>query len=589
MPRLIQSRLSISLCLIAIIVATGCEDTVTPKPDTSQKKAEAQAEVTIEENKPAAPDTQVPNAFVVNPPPEGRPASFTDHVPTYDDEQVPFEMVLIPGDDAENIKPFYVAKTEVTWEMFLYWAYCDDIENRNDIHQLQAQGLRPSGLAHGHPQTDQGMVTNPRWPATGMSWRVAQAYCRWVSEQTGRTYRLPTDNEWMYLFKQAGGIPNDHLVLFDRALLLDNNEEMDDVPFLHMPRPVAQGEPDALGLYDLLGNAAEWVQPMGGKRWVRGGHFLTKAEDLSNHWLAFEDQKTWNETYPQIPVSDSWYIDEYFQGIRLVCSIEVERAEPPKQSKYDASQYPETFTDQVQGYQDKQVPFDMVLIPGDASKEIKPFYIGKTEVSRRMFLRWSYGDDLEKRETFNELQSKDLRPSVIFGEHIAMRVARDRPDWLDIPALGMSWLTAQAYCIWLSEQTGKTYRLPTDEEWMHVLQLSGGVPQNRENLLAQALLDENAELDVLEYKQPRRVDEGQPNTLGLINLLGNATEWVQPTETGRWVRGGHFELKADDLTQDWRAVEDNEVWNAHYPDLPLSKYWYLDFYYTGLRLVCEVE
>ncbi|MEM6259699.1 MAG: SUMF1/EgtB/PvdO family nonheme iron enzyme [Planctomycetota bacterium] len=532
-----------------------------------------------------------PNVFHVGPTPDGLPESFTDHVTTYENKEVPFEMVLIPGDEANNIKPFYVAKTEVTWEMFLYWAYAGDVEDINDINELQKLGLRPSGLAHGHPQTDLQMVTNPKWPATGMSWRVAQAYCRWVSEQTGRTYRLPTDNEWMHLLEKSGGIPNDHLILKDRALLLDNNTYMDEPPFLFMPRAVARGEPDALGLYDLLGNAAEWVQPMGGKRWVRGGHFMTKAKEMSRDWLAFEDQKVWNASYPQLPVSDSWYVDQYFQGIRLVCSIDVGRPEPPKHDKYDASRYPDSFTDKVLGYQEKQVPFEMVLIAGDEAKGIDPFYIGKTEVSREMFLRWAYGGDLQDGD-FNEyhkLIEKDLRPSPIYSEHTALHVARMEEDWLAYPALGMSWRTAQAYCIWLSEQTGKTYRLPTDDEWMHVLELSGGVPSDPKQLLDQAVLEDNAAYDIFGFHLPRKSDEGVPNRLGLLNLLGNATEWVEPTKEERWVRGGHFALKAEELTDDWRATEDQAVWNEHYPGIPPSRHWYLDFYFTGLRLVCEVE
>ncbi|MFK7787999.1 MAG: formylglycine-generating enzyme family protein, partial [Phycisphaeraceae bacterium] len=398
------------MLLLTLLAITACGKDDEPSPTNAQP-------IPAEQNEPTATP---PNAFQVAPLPADLLATFTDHVPTYNDEEVPFEMVLIPGDEAHNIKPFYVAKTEVTWEMFLYWVYADDLEDRSKLDELQRQGLRPSSLDHGHPQTDRRVIPNPKWPAIGMSWRVAQAYCRWVSEKTGKTYRLPTDNEWMYLYEQAGGKPNDHLVLFDQALLLDNNKEMDEPPFIHQPRPVAQGEPDRLGLYDLIGNAAEWVQPMGGKRWVRGGHFMTEAKDLSAQWLEFEDQTKWNESYPQLPVSDSWYIDEYFQGIRLVCSIEVERAEPPKTDKYDASRYPKQFTDHVLGYEKEQVPFHMILIPGDASKEIKPFYIGKAEVSRRMFLRWAYGGDLgdQRYKNYHELIEKGLRPSPMYGDHI---------------------------------------------------------------------------------------------------------------------------------------------------------------------------
>lgn len=241
------------------------------------------------------------------------------------------------------------------------------------------------------------------------------------------------------------------------------------------------------------------------------------------------------------------------------------------------------------GYGQEQVPFEMVLIPGSAEDGIRPFYMCKTEVSRKMFLRWAYGDDLDDWKQYHRLVDQDLRPSPIYTEHIAMHVARDEPDWLDYPALAASWRTARAYCLWLSEQTGRVHRLPTDEEWMHVLRLSGGVPKDPEVLLRQAVLEDNSKYDrFMTYKEPRQVLWGKPNKLGLYHLLGNAAEWVQPVGEERWVRGGHFLLKADQLTQDWRAVEDQRAWNETYPQLPPSRHWYLDFYVTGIRLVCEL-
>ncbi len=41
-----------------------------------------------------------------------------------------------------------------------------------------------------------GLPGNEYFPVVGVSWFEAAAYCEWLSAETGRTYRLPTEAEW---------------------------------------------------------------------------------------------------------------------------------------------------------------------------------------------------------------------------------------------------------------------------------------------------------------------------------------------------------------------------------------------------------
>ncbi len=40
-----------------------------------------------------------------------------------------------------------------------------------------------------------------------------------------------------------------------------------------------------------------------------------------------------------------------------------------------------------------------------------------------------------------------------------------RDQWADQPVTSVSWFDATAYCAWLRERTGKSFRLPTEAEW----------------------------------------------------------------------------------------------------------------------------
>ena len=79
----------------------------------------------------------------------------------------------------------------------------------------------------------------------------------------------------------------------------------------------ATRQPDALGLYDLLGNAAEWVVPADGRLTTRGGSWRDPPERVDARARGVQDY-TWNETDPQLPKSRWWLSDGSFVGFRVV-------------------------------------------------------------------------------------------------------------------------------------------------------------------------------------------------------------------------------------------------------------------------------
>ena len=102
----------------------------------------------------------------------------------------------------------------------------------------------------------QSNYPGPRRPVEGVSWTEAQDFVRRLSMKTGKQYRLPTEAEWEYAAR--AGTSADFL-------LGDNPAELDRYAW-HVrnsgkqTQPVGGKEPNAFGLYAVIGNVYEWTQ-----------------------------------------------------------------------------------------------------------------------------------------------------------------------------------------------------------------------------------------------------------------------------------------------------------------------------------------
>jgi len=125
--------------------------------------------------------------------------------------------------------------------------------------------------AAGHPpplQWRDADFSDPDQPVVAVSWIEASRYCEWLSGQTGRRYRLPTEAEWEraarggregLLYVWGDEPPADHAGYRSRWLGSVNG-----------PLPVGRGEPNPFGLFDIGENVHEWCSDWFDRRYYDG-------------------------------------------------------------------------------------------------------------------------------------------------------------------------------------------------------------------------------------------------------------------------------------------------------------------------------
>lgn len=97
-----------------------------------------------------------------------------------------------------------------------------------------------------------------RQPVINVDWEDAIAYIEWLSKQTGKCYRLPTEAEWEY----AARAGTDTAYWWGNKMdpNMANCKNSKSVWSGKQTSPVGSFTPNAFGLYDTVGNVWEWVQ-----------------------------------------------------------------------------------------------------------------------------------------------------------------------------------------------------------------------------------------------------------------------------------------------------------------------------------------
>jgi len=158
---------------------------------------------------------------------------------------------------------------------------------------------------------------------------------------------------------------------------------------------------------------------------------------------------------------------------------------------------------------------------------ITSFYLSKYEVTVAQFKSFidqtNYQTDADKKGySYVWTGSTSEKKYGVNWRFDVVGNLRDLSDYQH-PVIHVSHIDAIAYCSWLSKQTGKTYRLPTESEWEYAARggkLTKGYMYAGSNEIKEvAWYDENSN------NTTHKVGGLKPNELGLYDMNGNIYEW----------------------------------------------------------------
>jgi|GEM_PF-3269582 len=465
------------------------------------------------------------------------------------------------------------------WETFLRgeWDFTTGSPKREDNEGRAAVELS-DGFWLGRYEVTQGqyqeiMGKNPSFfkqagktaPVEQVSWLDAMEFCRKLTERQRETgsipegwgYTLPTEAQWEYACRAGSrtvySFGDDPARLGTYGWFKENSNKT--------PHPVGQKKRNAWGLFDMHGNVWEWVLDHYGRRLPGGkdpegpatGEFRVYRGGgwVHSPHLCGSAYRYWSS-----PTSDIHY-----RGFRVALSTGAAR----HQERYAA----------LRKIHEAQSQSD----PAVGTLNANPLF--KADAGDKM--------SLEGLRFTNSLGMKFVPmpgTSVYFCEHETRVMdyaafATENPQvnrmWKNVvrkghrqtgehPVVNINWLEAKAFCAWLSQKEGKTYRLPTDHEWSIAVGIGA-----RENPRVKPMKQKRSKNYPWGSDWPPPVGSGNfsgsetgarfsiegyrddyvatapvksfpPNQHGLHDLSGNVSEWCEDwaseKEKYRVMRGG---------------------------------------------------
>lgn len=225
---------------------------------------------------------------------------FFKQIPT----ETPAHRVTIP-------QAFYMGKHEVTVAQFRQFVeasgYVTEAEKNGQGGGFIDSGKIEWQWAADHNWRSPGFPQEPDHPVVAIGWRDAVAFCQWLSEKEGQSYRLPTEEEWEYACRAGtttrwncgdGPALVPSVANFaDESFAVQNpgysaRQWNDGYAFT---APAGKLEPNAFGLHDMHGNAREWcadaflanayARKVAGETLSEAGHARARRVIRGGDWL----------------------------------------------------------------------------------------------------------------------------------------------------------------------------------------------------------------------------------------------------------------------------------------------------------------
>jgi formylglycine-generating enzyme required for sulfatase activity len=444
----------------------------------------------------------------------GSPESETGHVNNEKQHQVTLS------------RPFFMAVHHVTRGQFRKF-----VENDHYVTDAEKAG-KTDTWSH-----NRFFAQDDNHPVVQVSWNDAMAFVDWLhrTQRVAGTsgYRLPTEAEWEWACRAGTKT---------RFYTGDSEGALDDAAWTSSnsaksTHPVLQKRPNALGLYDMLGNAWQWcfdnygpypngpvtdpvgtVQDPSATRVVRGGAWLYGPRDCRSACryggaptncggdLGFRVCLDLADSAPATASPALVSPAPVAPGTER--RLEDALISPTLGSKFVLIPAGTFTMGSPKGESDSNTPFDETQHQVTLTR---PWYMAIHPVTRGQFRKFVSDD--------HYITDAERKNKADTWKHLAALPQDD-----DHPVVAVSWNDTTAFIAWLNRTDrradGRKYRLPTEAEWEYAAR-AGAPDPPRASLGDYAWFADNSD------DESHPVGLKKPNAWGLYDVLGNVREWVE--------------------------------------------------------------